>query len=151
MMISVPCLIFVAAIYLLVPRLNDLHGRSLAMHSICLATGYLFLAFIQFTGNYEGMFFGYLIQYAILACFFWLLVMVIDIAWQIWRYFPRGCDPPQEKIVTRFLTYFAISQLTPFVFVYLSWQYGYYGIPSYFLRAVEFSKLSNFIMAYFIY
>lgn len=42
------CLLLTAIIYLLVPELNDLHGKSLACHSISLSLGFLLLALSQF-------------------------------------------------------------------------------------------------------
>lgn len=48
MMMSVPCLLATSAFYLLVPELNDLHGKSLAGHSIGLAVGFGMLAVTQF-------------------------------------------------------------------------------------------------------
>lgn len=59
MFLSVPFLITTALLYLLIPELNDLHGKSLAAHSICLASGYFLLAFTQFRDMYsiEGAFF----------------------------------------------------------------------------------------------
>lgn len=42
------CLLLTATIYLLVPELNDLHGKSLACHSISLSLGFLLLALSQF-------------------------------------------------------------------------------------------------------
>ena len=58
MLISVPFLIITAVLYLLIPELNDLHGKSLAAHSICLASGFFLLAFTQFRDMYsiEGTF-----------------------------------------------------------------------------------------------
>jgi hypothetical protein len=35
-------------LYLVVPELNDLHGKSLACHSMSLAIGFLLLALSQF-------------------------------------------------------------------------------------------------------
>jgi hypothetical protein len=60
MLISVPCLIVTASLYLMVPELNDLHGKSLACHSFCLALGFFLLAFSQFReGDFlEGLNFG---------------------------------------------------------------------------------------------
>lgn len=42
------CLLLTATIYLVVPELNDLHGKSLACHSISLSLGFLLLALSQF-------------------------------------------------------------------------------------------------------
>lgn len=141
MFVSVPFLLIVAAIYFIVPTLNDLHGKSLAMHSICLATGYLLLGFLQFTDNHEDMIAGYIIQYAILACFFWLLVMVMDISMQVWRYLPRAIEPSEQKEKLRIYIYTFISQCTPLVFVGLTYANGYHGIPSYYFRSTDAGKL----------
>ena len=56
MIISVPCLLATSAFYLLVPELNDLHGKSLAGHSIALAAGFGVLAVTQFRDHslFEG-------------------------------------------------------------------------------------------------
>lgn len=107
------------------------------MHSLCLATGYLLLGFIQFTDNYDEMWSGYLIQYAILACFFWLLVMVVDISMQVWRYLPKGIDLSDTKERIRICVYAAISQITPLIFVGLTYVNGYHGIPSYYFRSTD--------------
>lgn len=45
---TLQCLLLTATIYLLVPELNDLHGKSLACHSISLSLGFLLLALSQF-------------------------------------------------------------------------------------------------------
>lgn len=60
MLISVPCLIVTASLYLMVPELNDLHGKSLACHSFCLSLGFFLLAFSQLReGDFlEGTGFG---------------------------------------------------------------------------------------------
>lgn len=59
MLLSVPFLMTTAVLYLLIPELNDLHGKSLAAHSICLASGFFLLAFTQFRDMYsfEGKYF----------------------------------------------------------------------------------------------
>jgi hypothetical protein len=54
--ISLKCLLITAALYLMVPELKDLHGKSLACHSISLAIGFFLLAFTQFRDmhTFEG-------------------------------------------------------------------------------------------------
>lgn len=42
------CLLLTVTLYMLVPELNDLHGKSLAFHSISLSLGFLLLALSQF-------------------------------------------------------------------------------------------------------
>lgn len=132
MLISVPCLLIVTAIYCLVPKLNDLHGKSLSLHSICLATGYLLLGFLQFSDNKEGVI-GYVIQYFILAAFFWLLFMVVDISMQVWRYLPKNIEPKNDG--KRLIIYTILSQCLPLIVVILTYSNGYQGLPSYYFKA----------------
>lgn len=83
MLVSVPCLLVTAGLYFYIPQLRNLHGKSLACHSLCLATGFLLLSIAQIRGTVtQGI--GYVIQYFILACFFWLAVMCVDICSHVW-------------------------------------------------------------------
>lgn len=50
MLISVPFLCLTAAAYLMTQELRNNHGKSLAIHCICLATAYLALACTQLAG-----------------------------------------------------------------------------------------------------
>lgn len=139
MMISVPCLIIVALIYIFIPNLNDMHGKALALHSLCLAIGYLLLALIQFTEFREGPT-GYVIQYFILAAFFWMLLMVMDIAVEVWHYLPNGIEISTYKENCRLFSYTIIAQGMPLIFVFLTYYEGYPGLPSYYFRANEAGK-----------
>lgn len=134
MSISVPCLVLVAFIYFFIPKLSDLHGKSLSFHCICLAVGYLLLGITQFTGTY-GSKIGFWIQYFILAAFLWLLMMVIDIAMQVWYYLPKNIEPKKEGI--RLLIYLIISQCMPLIVVLFTYASGYHGLPSYYFRATS--------------
>jgi hypothetical protein len=51
LLISVPFLIVTMLVYLLVPELRDLHGKSLACHVLCLSVAYIFLAAVQLGGE----------------------------------------------------------------------------------------------------
>lgn len=83
MLMSVPCLLVTAFLYLAVPALRNLHGKSLACHSLCMAMGFLLLSAVQLRGT-VGTKTGYVIQYLLLACFLWLAVMCIDICIKVW-------------------------------------------------------------------
>lgn len=83
MLMSVPCLLVTAFLYLAVPALRNLHGKSLACHSLCMAMGFLLLSAVQLRGT-VGTKTGYVIQYLLLACFLWLSVMCIDICIKVW-------------------------------------------------------------------
>lgn len=137
MAISVPCSIIVAIVYVLLPDFNDLHGKSLSFYSLCLATGYLLLSYVLFSGDQRGIL-GYIIQYFMLAAYFWVLFMIIDIAIQVWIYLPKHIESNYEGI--RLIIYFMLSQGMPLLFVYLTHTSGYHGLPSYLFKAIEFSK-----------
>lgn len=136
MMVSVPCLIIVAFIYVCIPHLNDMHGKGLALHSVCLAMGFLLLSLIQFTEFREGPT-GYFIQYFILAAFFWMLLMVMDISVEVWHYLPNGEEMTTYKENCRFFSYLLVAQGMPLIFVFLTYYEGYPGLPSYYFRANE--------------
>jgi hypothetical protein len=51
LLISVPFLIFTILVYSLIPELRDLHGKSLTCHVMCLTVAYVFLAFVQLSGE----------------------------------------------------------------------------------------------------
>lgn len=152
MMISVPCLIIVALIYFFIPNLNDLHGKALALHSICLASGFLLLALIQFTDFREGIT-GYFIQYFMLAAFFWMLLMVMDISVEVWHYLPHGMEMTESKENCRLFSYTIVAQLMPLLFVFLTYYEGYPGLPSYYFRANESGNKTFFLYfnTFFIY
>lgn len=83
MLISVPCLLVTAFLYLRIEEFCDLHGKSLALHSLCLAAAFIFQTVVQIRSNITPML-SYLIQYFMLACFFWLTAMCVDICIQVW-------------------------------------------------------------------
>lgn len=79
---SVPCLLVTAFFYVAIDQLRTLHGKSLALHCVCLAMGFLLLGIAQIRGIVtQGI--GFFIQYFILACFFWLAMMCLDICTQV--------------------------------------------------------------------
>lgn len=47
MLISVPCLLVTAFFHLAIPKLRNLHGETLAGHSLCLACGFGLLGLTQ--------------------------------------------------------------------------------------------------------
>lgn len=83
MLVSVPCLLITAFLYFRIEEFRDLHGKSLACHSLCLALGFIFTIIVLVNGRVtQGI--SCLIQYFILACFIWLAVMCAYICIQVW-------------------------------------------------------------------
>ncbi|KAL7016652.1 hypothetical protein ACKWTF_010081 [Chironomus riparius] len=133
MIISVPCLLLTVTLYLLVPELNDLHGKSLACHSISLALGFLLLAISQFR---DDVFFleGYIIQFCIISCFFWLTVMWIDICIHAWYYLPRGIKQTPKDDNLHLMYYSILAFGLPLILVILTYKNKLSGLPSYYLK-----------------
>ena len=83
MIVSIPFLLITAYLYLRIKEFRNVHGRSLACHCICLAIGYSLLSIPQIIGTINQHV-GFAVQYFILACFFWLGGMCLDITGQVW-------------------------------------------------------------------
>ncbi|XP_046680952.1 G-protein coupled receptor Mth2-like isoform X4 [Homalodisca vitripennis] len=86
--ISIPFLLATVFVYLLLPELKNLHGKSLICHVSSLSIAYIFLALMQSNFLYMNVkqptlcvFCAFVIQFSFLATFFWLNVMCFDIWW----------------------------------------------------------------------
>lgn len=82
LLISVPCLLWTAFFYVKIGELRDLHGKSLACHSVCLAIAYTLLSIVQLQPNISFVI-TYCIQYFLLACICWLNALCFDICMKI--------------------------------------------------------------------
>lgn len=82
LLISVPCLLLTAFFYVKIGELRDLHGKSLACHSVCLAIAYTLLSIVQLQPNISFLI-TYCIQYFLLACICWLNALCFDICMKI--------------------------------------------------------------------
>lgn len=87
LLISVPCLLLTAFFYVKIDELRDLHGKSLACHSVCLAVAYTLLSIVQLQPNIS-LLITYFIQYFLLSCICWLNALCFDICMKISWVFP---------------------------------------------------------------
>lgn len=83
LLVSVPCLFVTTFFYIHINELRNLHGKSLACHSLCLAIAFLLIGVAQIRGRVPQSV-GYVIQYFMLACFCWVAVMCADICIHVW-------------------------------------------------------------------
>lgn len=83
LLVSVPCLFVTTFFYIHIDELRNLHGKSLACHSLCLAIAFLLIGVAQIRGRVPQLI-GYVIQYFMLACFCWVAVMCADICIHVW-------------------------------------------------------------------
>lgn len=94
MLISVPFLMTTFFVYLLIPELRNVHGKSLMSYVFGLTLAYTLLATVQLYTNNESCrnggecfnrtlcgTFGYIIYFSFMVSFFWLNVMCFDIFW----------------------------------------------------------------------
>lgn len=144
---SVPCLLLTAALYICIDELRDLHGKSLACHSICLAMAFIFLSIVQIDGRaVPAICSG--IQYFMMACILWLTVMCADICTQVWYCLPRGIITDKKSKEIFFAVYFVISFGLPLIPVCLAHSKHVLGVPLYYLKGITSNTPSTHI--YFI-
>ncbi|XP_076233349.1 G-protein coupled receptor Mth2 [Calliopsis andreniformis] len=83
LLISVPFLIFTIAAYSITPKLRDVYGRILCRYCGCLAVAFIALAISQLgsvrLSEQTCSSIGFIIQFAFVACFFWLNAMCVEI------------------------------------------------------------------------
>uniref|UniRef100_A0A1L8DKD0 Putative g-protein coupled receptor mth-like 14 isoform x2 n=1 Tax=Nyssomyia neivai TaxID=330878 RepID=A0A1L8DKD0_9DIPT len=148
MLISIPCLLVTSFFYLTVDALRTLHGKSLACHCLCLAIRFILITIIQLhiagesTVSFSN-YFIYMIQYFILAAFFWQFVMSVDIVINVWYYLPKNISPKGTlRGWIHFAIYSTLSMLLPIVFICAAISRHEPETP-YFLKGVSWDEHSN--------
>ncbi|XP_077292898.1 G-protein coupled receptor Mth2-like [Arctopsyche grandis] len=87
MIISIPFLIATLSVYAMIPKLQNLHGKSLMGYVSGLLVGYTFMSIIRIHGsNMESTIalcisMAFIVYMSLMASFFWLNVMCFDIWW----------------------------------------------------------------------
>lgn len=147
LLLSVPCLLLTAALYFCIDELRDLHGKSLACHSICLALAFILLSMVQIDGRVTSTICSG-VQYFMMACILWLAVMCADICRQVWYCLPRSIITDQKSKQIYFATYFLISFGLPVIPVCVAQSKHVLGIPLYYLKGITSKAPSTYI--YFI-
>uniref|UniRef100_A0A1B6DQS8 G-protein coupled receptors family 2 profile 2 domain-containing protein n=1 Tax=Clastoptera arizonana TaxID=38151 RepID=A0A1B6DQS8_9HEMI len=83
--ISLPFLFLTFLTYAVLPELQNLHGKNLMCHVVCLFIAYMLLGVLQLAGDNIWhsccTSFAFIIQFSFLASFFWLNIMCFDIWW----------------------------------------------------------------------
>ncbi|XP_055606809.1 G-protein coupled receptor Mth2-like isoform X5 [Uranotaenia lowii] len=109
--VSIPFLIVTLAIYICIPELRNIHGKSLICHVFALLCVYVLLLLTNFrlTSGWCKIQ-GFTLYFWLLVCFFWLNVMCFDIFWT----FSSGVLIKNEK--RRFLYYSLYAWGVPVLF-----------------------------------
>ncbi|OAD59565.1 G-protein coupled receptor Mth2 [Eufriesea mexicana] len=84
--VSVPFLFATFIVYVLIPELKNMHGRTLRGYIASLLIAYVILAIVQISPQNQisdpfCIAFAFIIHFSFLASFFWLNVMCFDIWW----------------------------------------------------------------------
>ncbi|XP_034252525.1 G-protein coupled receptor Mth2-like [Thrips palmi] len=85
LLISLPFLMTTFIVYASLGELQNLHGKSLLCHVGAMTLAFVDLLLVKFRIGADNLMFckflGFFLQFAFLACFFWLNVMCFDIWW----------------------------------------------------------------------
>uniref|UniRef100_A0A182K0V8 G-protein coupled receptors family 2 profile 2 domain-containing protein n=1 Tax=Anopheles christyi TaxID=43041 RepID=A0A182K0V8_9DIPT len=118
LIVAIPGLLVTALLYIIIPKLHDLHGRALAMNCVNFAIALLLECFFQYRNRGKRMLMDDMVlenyaEYFILATFFWLLVNCANNCFHAWYYVPRGKKSNTTEEYRRFALYAAFAQLIP--------------------------------------
>lgn len=83
LLISVPCLLVTAYLYMRVDEFQSTHGILLTCHTTCLAIAFVLLIITQ-SRTEISLALTYLIQYSLLSCMCWLNAMCCAIGFELW-------------------------------------------------------------------
>lgn len=147
LLVSVPCLLLTAALYFCIDELRDLHGKSLACHSICLAMAFIFLSMVQISGSASSVICSG-IQYFMMACVLWLTCMCADVCSQVWYCLPRTIIVDKKWKQMYFIGYCIISFGLPVIPVCIARSKQVLGVPLYYLKGISSNAPSTHL--YFI-
>uniref|UniRef100_A0A182TN92 Methuselah N-terminal domain-containing protein n=1 Tax=Anopheles melas TaxID=34690 RepID=A0A182TN92_9DIPT len=134
LIVAIPALLVTALLYIIVPKLHDLHGRALAMNCVNFAIALLLECFFQYRNRGKRMLMDDMVlenyaEYFILATFFWLLVNCGNNCFHAWYYVPRGKKANTLEDNQRFALYAAFAQLIP-LWIILSYSMTPAGTPA---------------------
>lgn len=83
MLISIPCLLLVSYVHFRIRELRTLHGMTLSIMSVCLATGYLLYSLVHLF-KLDDHNFGYSVQFFMLSYYFWFFCLCCNVCCNIW-------------------------------------------------------------------
>ncbi|XP_052873213.1 probable G-protein coupled receptor Mth-like 14 [Anopheles cruzii] len=150
LIIAVPLLLVTAVLYSVVPELQDIHGKALAMNCVNFAVALLLETFFQHRthgkrADSDEIVLESYAEYFILATFFWLMVNLVNNCLHAWYFLPRDRDQRGEKI--RFAIYAAVAQLVP-LWIILTFAPNAHGarvVKHYFFGTIIITLILNMI------
>ncbi|KAH8303821.1 hypothetical protein KR018_008571, partial [Drosophila ironensis] len=136
MLISIPCLLLVSYLHMTLKMLRNLHGLSLSVMSLCLASGYFVHSVVHIYSVPNTGFLGYVIQFFILSYFFWYFVVCFNVLLNVWYALPCCVELTKSWAIFNFACYCVFAFAGPSAIVALTVQKGLPGMPSYFLQGL---------------
>ncbi|KAH8297872.1 hypothetical protein KR054_012660, partial [Drosophila jambulina] len=136
MLISMPCLLLVSYLHMTLRLLRNLHGLSLSLMSLCLASGYFVHSVVHIYGISNTGFIGYVIQFFILSYFFWYLCICFNVLLNVWYKLPCCIQLTKFWAAFNFACYCILAFTGPATIVAMTVQKGLPGMPSYFLQGL---------------
>ncbi|KAI8038958.1 hypothetical protein M5D96_007668 [Drosophila gunungcola] len=136
MLISMPCLLLVSYLHMTLRSLRNLHGLSLSLMSMCLASGYFVHSVVHIYGIPNQGFIGYVIQFFILSYFFWYFCVCFNVLLNVWYKLPCCIQLSKSWATFNFACYTGLAFSGPATIVALTVQKGLPGMPSYFLQGL---------------
>jgi len=155
--ISVPFLVVTVLVYIILPELRNVHGKSLVCYLLGLIVGYITLGWVKLNGSeyVEPVLcrtLGYVVYSGFISAFFWLNVISFD----LWRNFRGWQGITKSADCKKFLVYSTYAWgSTIFMIVlcyfmdFISWMPSKFqpgiGVETCFLKK---SRLSEFLYLY---
>ncbi|XP_016975863.1 probable G-protein coupled receptor Mth-like 14 [Drosophila rhopaloa] len=136
MLISMPCLLLVSYLHMTLRSLRNLHGLSLSLMSMCLASGYFVHSVVHIYGIPNQGFIGYIIQFCILSYFFWYFFICFNVLLNVWYKVPCCIRLSKPWATFNFACYTLLAFSGPATIVALTAQKGLPGMPSYFIQGL---------------
>lgn len=136
MLISMPCLLLVSYLHMSLKLLRNLHGLSLSLMSLCLASGYFVHSVVHIYSVPNTGIIGYVIQFFILSYFFWYFVVCFNVLLNVWYKLPCRVQLSKSWATFNFSCYCFFAIAGPSSIVALTVQKGLPGMPSYFLQGL---------------
>ncbi|SPP86930.1 probable G-protein coupled receptor Mth-like 14 isoform X1 [Drosophila guanche] len=136
MLISMPCLLLVSYLHLTLRLLRNLHGLSLSLMSLCLASGYFVHSVVHIYEIPNTGFIGYVVQFFILSYFCWYFCICFNVLFNVWYKLPCCIQLTKTWATINFVCYCLIAFTGPATLVALTVQKGLPGMPSYFLQGL---------------
>ncbi|KAG5676842.1 hypothetical protein PVAND_006649 [Polypedilum vanderplanki] len=117
-------------VYIFLPKLLNLHGKTVVCHVIALFIGYSFLSIIQFNTEVMPpfcMLIAFIVYFGLFSAFSWLNVMCLDIYWTFGSV-RASHSIRRTKEMKKFVYYSAYAWGVPFIMTIFTYMIDFYKV-----------------------